>query len=160
MKHAHILIILLLTVVHISQAQLLAPNGWEAQELPAGVPVLLLATHENNGGIAIIKESKSDYETKNLEEFLKVKVSNFETEHGITELKKLGDSTVSGMPSKVASFRVNMPDGKGTKVDLRYMVACSEKEGSYYTFLLSCRVDSESSYNPKFGSFMRSVKLD
>lgn len=160
MKNTHILIILLLTIAQISQAQILAPKGWESHELPDGIPVLLVSTHANDGGIAVTKESKSDYETGSLEEFLKITVDNFKNEHGITEFKKLGDSTVSGVPTKVASFRVNMPDGKGTKIDSRYMVACCEKGGFYYTFLLSCRVGSENTYNPQFGSFMRSVRLN
>jgi len=160
MKQLTLTLLYALLLTPVAVAGLKPPIGWKARELPENVPVEFMATHENNGGIVVLKERKSDFEVNSVEEFLEIKVSNFEEAHETSELKQLSDIRIAGMPAKGSTFRVKMPDGKGVKIDSRYQIICTEKGNNFYTILLSCRQGSENRYATVFQRFLNSAKLE
>lgn len=149
---------LLVSNIAVSQGAPTVPADWKVAKKDDGA-VIIIAVHQNNGALVMLREAVSDFDADSLESFLNIKIQNFEVEHGISERTSAKRESIGdGIKSASSTFRVSMPDGKGAKIDTRYRVVAYKEGDEYITILQSCRFGSESKYSKSFSEFLQNLK--
>jgi len=149
---------LLVSGAAVSQGAPTVPADWKVAKKDDGA-VIILAVHQNNGGLGMLREAVSDFDSDSIESLLNIKIQNFEVEHGISERTSAKRESIGdGIESVSATFRVSLPDGKGAKIDTRYRVVVYKEGDEYITILQSCRFGSESKYSKTFSEFLQNLK--
>ena len=135
------------------------PAGWEViQSRPASIEVM--ASKNNDASLFIAKEAKEQFDVSSLREFQKIKVGNFETTYGISNLSALDSIKIHGHPAFRQSFEVNVPDRNGINIPMLQYIYTLKKGDYFYTIGLSARTKRIKKILERFREYYKECKFE
>lgn len=147
-----------LGVARVANGALELPEGW-IEKTPSVLGMYLMATHEDNGSIIVLFEPTREFEAKNLEEFLGVKVANFESQFGVVRKSDIGETTIGAVSGLQQVIEVDLPDGVGGNVPARYEFHVCAHRGSYITVMLGSETASYEDYKAVFDQVLKDLEF-
>jgi len=149
---------IVLGVVRVASAALELPEGW-IEKTPSVLGMHLLATHEDNGSIIVLFEPTQEFEAKNLEEFLGIKVARFEGQFGLGQKSEIEETTIGAVSGLKRVVEVELPNGEGGQVPARYEFHVCAYRGSYVTVMLGSETTSYEGYKAVFEQILRDLEF-
>lgn len=145
-------------LTRVAGAALELPAGWVVKT-PSALGMHLMATHEDNGLIIVLFEPMREFEAQNLEEFLGIKIGNFESQFGIGSKSALETTTIGGISGIMQVIEVDLPDGEGGRVPARYEFHVCSHRGSYITVMLGSETASYENYKTVFAQVLQNLEF-
>jgi len=146
-----------LSVTRMVSGALELPEGW-VEKTPSVLGMYLMATHEDNGSIIVLFEPMREFEAGNLEEFLAIKIANFERQFGTGRKSSIEETTIGGVTGLQQVMEVDLPDGGGGRVPARYEFHVCSHRGSYVTVMLGSETASYPDYKPVFARVLQELE--